>query len=80
MGGSIFKKQGIIKKIGFPLKLDDVIVMSSNVMNEKIIQGPLYDINVWCNRSFKTKLHPIIVRQYSHLKRTTSVSNQISKN
>ena len=27
-----FQKQGIIKKnIGFPLKLDDVIVMSSNV-------------------------------------------------
>ena len=25
------KKQGIIKKIGFPLKPDDVIVMSSNV-------------------------------------------------
>ena len=25
------KKQGIIKEIGFPLKLDDVIVMSSNV-------------------------------------------------
>ena len=37
-------------------------------MNEKVDQGPLYDINVWCNRSFKTKLHPIIVRQYSHLK------------
>ena len=36
-------------------------------MNEKVNQGPLYDINVWCNRSFKTKLHPIIVRQYSHL-------------
>ena len=31
MGGSIFQKQGIIKKIGFLLKLDDVIVMSSNV-------------------------------------------------
>ena len=26
-----FQKQGIIKKIGFPLKPDDVIVMSSNV-------------------------------------------------
>ena len=25
------QKQGIIKKIGFPLKPDDVIVMSSNV-------------------------------------------------
>ena len=25
------QKQGIIKKIGFPLKSDDVIVMSSNV-------------------------------------------------
>ena len=37
-------------------------------MNEKVNRGPLYDINVWCNRSFKTKLHPIIVRQYSHLK------------
>ena len=36
-------------------------------MNEKVNQGPLYDINVWCNRSFKTKLHPIIVRQYSYL-------------
>ena len=36
-------------------------------MNEKVNQGPLYDINVWCNRSFKTKLHPVIVRQYSHL-------------
>ena len=36
-------------------------------MNGKVNQGPLYDINVWCNRSFKTKLHPIIVRQYSHL-------------
>ena len=29
-------------------------------INEKVNQGPLYDINVWCNRSFKTKLHPII--------------------
>ena len=28
---NFFKKQGIIKKIGFPLKRDDVIVMSSNV-------------------------------------------------
>ena len=37
-------------------------------VNEKVNQGPLYDINVWFNRSFKTKLHPIIVRQYSHLK------------
>ena len=26
-----FKKQGIIKKIGFSIKPDDVIVMSSNV-------------------------------------------------
>ena len=26
-----FQKQGIIKTVGFPLKPDDVIVMSSNV-------------------------------------------------
>ena len=39
-------------------------------MNGKISQGPLNDINVWCNRSFKTKLYPIIVVQYSHLKWT----------
>ena len=26
-----FQKQGTIKKVGFPLKRDDVIVMSSNV-------------------------------------------------
>ena len=39
-------------------------------MNGKISQGPLNDINVWCNRSFKTKLYPIKVRQYSHLKWT----------
>ena len=31
LGGSIFSKQGIIKKIGFPVKPDDVIVMSLNV-------------------------------------------------
>ena len=28
-------------------------------MNRKVNQGPLYDISVWCNTSFKTKLHPI---------------------
>ena len=37
-------------------------------MNEKVNQGPLYDIDVWCNRSLETKLHPIVVRQYGHLK------------
>ena len=41
-----FQKQGIIKKIGFPLKPDDVIVMSSNVHEWKGKQGSLYDINV----------------------------------
>ena len=30
-----FKKQGIIQKIGFPLKPDDVIVMSLNVYEWK---------------------------------------------
>ena len=30
-------------------------------------QGPLFDINVWCSRSLRTKLHPMIVTQYSHL-------------
>ena len=34
----------------------------------KVNQGPLFDISVWCNRSLKTKLHSMIVRQYSHLK------------
>ena len=38
-------------------------------MNGKVNQGPLFDINVWCNRSWKTKLHSMIVRQYSHLKK-----------
>ena len=33
-------------------------------MNGKANQGPLFDINVWCHRSVKTKLHPMIVRQY----------------
>ena len=28
----------------------------------------MFDINVWFKRSLKTKLHPMIVRQYSHLK------------
>ena len=37
-------------------------------MNGKVNQGPLFDINVWCNRSLKTTLHPMKVRQYSHLK------------
>ena len=37
-------------------------------MNGKVNQGPLFDISVWCNRSLKTKLHPMIVRQYSHFK------------
>ena len=37
-------------------------------MNGKLNEVPLFDISVWCNRSFKTKLHPMIVRQYSHLK------------
>ena len=37
-------------------------------MNGKVNQGPLFDINVSCSRSLKTKLHPMIVRQYSHLK------------
>ena len=35
MGVPFFQKQGIIKKIGFPLKPDDVIVMSSNVYEWK---------------------------------------------
>ena len=42
-----FKKQGIIQKIGFPLKPDD------NVHEWK---GKPRFI-VWYNRSFKTKLH-----------------------
>ena len=37
-------------------------------MKRKVNQGPFFDINVWCNRSLKTKLHTLIVRQYSHLK------------
>ena len=66
-----FQKQGIIKKkkkkkkkIGFPLKLDDVIIMSSNMHEWK---GKLRSI-VWyqclMQRSLKTKFHPMIVRQY----------------
>ena len=39
-------------------------------MNGKVNQGPLYDINVRCNRSLETKLHPVIVRQWGHLKGT----------
>ena len=44
-----FQKQGIIKKIGFPLKPDDVIVMSSNVHEWKGKPRSsihMYDINV----------------------------------
>ena len=33
-------------------------------MNGKVNEGQLFDINVWCNRSLKTKLHPMIVTQY----------------
>ena len=36
-------------------------------MNGKVNQSPLFDINVRCNRLLKTKLHPMIVWQYSHL-------------
>ena len=54
---SFFHKQGIIKRIGFPLKPDDVIM---TCMNGKVNQSPLFDINVWCN-----KVTPN--RQYSHL-------------
>ena len=36
-------------------------------MNGKANQGPLFKISVRYNRSLKTKLQPIIVRQYSHL-------------
>ena len=45
------------QKIGFPLKPNDVIVMSSNVHEWK---GKPRSI-VWCNRSVKRKLHPMIV-------------------
>ena len=41
-----FQKQEIIKKIGFSLKPDDVIVMSSNVHEWKGKPNPLYDFNV----------------------------------
>ena len=44
-------------------------------MNGKANQGPVFDINVWCNRSLKTKLHPMIVRQYTHLKVVRKAKN-----
>ena len=46
-------------------------------INGKENQGPLFDINVWCNRSLKTKLHPMIVRQYGHLNMLLPSSNEI---
>ena len=48
MDDPVFQKQGIIikeKNIGFPLKLDDVL-MISNMHEWKGYQGPLHDINV----------------------------------
>ena len=45
-------------------------------MNGKVNQGPLFDINVRCNRSLKTKLLLMIVRQYSHLNTTFSIGEK----
>ena len=54
-------------------------------MNGRVNQGSLFDISVWCKRSLKTKLHPMIVRQYSRLKLllgtyTDEVELQIKQN
>ena len=68
-----FPKQGIIKKIGFPLKLMTSSWCYQMCMNGKVNQGPLYDINVWCNRSLETKLHPIIGNRAT-LNSTISIS------
>ena len=46
IGGSVFSKTRNYQKIGFLLKPDDVIMMSSNCMNGKVNQDPLFDINV----------------------------------
>ena len=59
------KKKRNYQKIGFPLKPDDVIVMSSNVHEWK---GKPRSI-VWCNRSLKRKLHPMIVSNIATSKR-----------
>ena len=61
------KTRNYQKKKDFPLNLMTSSWCLQMCMNGKINQGPLYGINVWCNRSLKTKLYPIIVRQYSHL-------------
>ena len=60
-----FQKQGIIKKNEFPLKHDDVIVMSSNVheWKGKLRSNCMISMFDATDQSFKTKLHPIIVRQ-----------------
>ena len=64
---------------GFLLKPDDLIVMSSNVHEWK---GKLRSIvldHVWCNRSLKTKLHPMTVRRYSYLKSSSVTQTSVSQ-
>ena len=65
---NFFQKQGIIKKIGFPLKADEVIVMSSNVYEWKGKPRSIVWYQCLMQQTIKTKLHPIIAGQYSHLK------------
>ena len=48
-------------------------------MNWKVNQGSLFDISVWRNRSLKTKLHPMIVRQYSHLHGDSTIRYWVGK-
>ena len=69
-GGSIFFKNKELSKNMISPKTWWLMTSSwchQMCINGKVNQGPLFDISVWCNRSLKTKLHPMIVRQYSHL-------------
>ena len=62
-----FQKQGIIKKIGFPLKPDDVIVMSLIVHEWKGKPKSIAWYQCLMQQIIKNKVPPND-RQYSHLK------------
>ena len=69
-----FQKQGIVKKQkGFPLKPDDVIMMSSNVHEWKGKPRSIVGYQCLMQQIIKNK-HPMIVRQYSHLNKGLTIN------